>query len=266
VAVVPRLAASTYLNSAPIVYAFVEGSQSDRCRIEPDPAPSVCARMLAEGAVDGALIPSIEYQRIPGLAVARGACVAARFAVRSVVLISRVPLDEVRSVALDEQSRTSAALVRLLLGRFRGLRPAYAPAAPDLASMLERHDAALMIGDPAMVADTSGCDVYDLAKLWREATGTPFVFAVWAVRPERVRGARLDFPAAMREGVAAVPALAERFSARLGLDRDDLVEYLTENIHYELDDESLEGLGLFYRLAAEEGLAPTAEPPRFWPG
>jgi chorismate dehydratase len=261
----PRLAASTYLNSAPIVYAFVEGSQANRCEITPDPAPSVCARLLGDGSVDAALIPSIEYQRIAGLAVARGVCVAARRAVRSVLLISRVPLERVRSVALDEQSRTSAALVRILLGRFRGLRPDYAPAAPDLGAMLARADAALMIGDPAMVADTTGCEVYDLAQLWRDATGLPFVFAVWAGRPERLAGSRVDFAAAMREGVAAVPLLADRYASRLGLDLDELVEYLTANIHYELDAESLEGLELFYRLAAEEGLTPAPRPVRFWP-
>ncbi len=263
---IPRLAASNYLNSAPIVHAFVEGSQALRCEIAPDPAPSACARMLAGGEVDGALIPSVEYQRISGLSVARGVCVGARHAVRSVLLISRVPLDEIRSVALDEQSRTSAALVRILLGRFRGVRPEFEQAAPDLAAMLARHDAALMIGDPAMIADTTGCEAHDLARLWRAETGLPFVFAVWAVRPERVRGADVDFVAAMREGVEAIPAIAERFSARLGLERDDLVAYLTSNIHYELDDESLEGLGLFYRLAAEEGLIGQPEPIRFWPG
>jgi chorismate dehydratase len=265
VAVVPNLAASSYLNSAPIVRAFVEGSQARLCEIAPDPSPSVCAQLLASGSVDGALIPSVEYQRIPGLAVARGVCVAARRAVRSVLLISRVPLDRVRSVALDEQSRTSAVLVRILLGRFRGVHPIYAQSPPDLGAMLAANDAALMIGDPAMVAETAGYEVHDLARLWRDVTGLPFVFAVWAVRPERVRGARLDFVAAMREGVAAIPEIAASYSARLGLDCEDLIEYLTENIHYELDAESLNGLSLFYRFAAEEGFVPAVEPLRFWP-
>lgn len=262
---IPRLAASTYLNSAPIVHAFVEGSQVGQVSIAPDPAPSVCARLLADGEVDGALIPTVEYQRIDGLAVARGVCVAARRAVRSVLLISKVPLEQVRSVALDEQSRTSAALVRLLLGRFRAVHPSYAPAAPDLRTMLASNDAALLIGDPAMLADTTGCDVYDLARLWRAETGLPFVFAVWAVRPERVDPSSLDFVAAMREGVDAIPSIADRYALRLGLEREDLVSYLTDSIHYELDAESLEGLTLFYRLAAEESLIPSVRPLRFWP-
>jgi chorismate dehydratase len=262
----PRLAASTYLNSAPVVYALVEGSQRDRCRIEPDPAPSVCARMLATGEVDGALIPSIEYQRIGGLEIARGVCVAARRAVRSVLLVSRLPLEQIRSVALDEQSRTSAALVRILLGRFHDVHPEYAQAPPDLGAMLERADAAMMIGDPAMTADKRGLGVYDLASMWRDATALPFVFALWAVRPERIAPGAVDFAAARREGERAAPVLADRYARRLGLDRDSLYDYLTSSIHYALDAESLAGLELFYRLAAEEGLvdAPAREI-AFWP-
>jgi chorismate dehydratase len=261
----PRLAASNYLNSAPVVYAFAEGSQRGRCLIESDPAPAACAGMLASGLVDGALIPSIEYHRIPGLALARGVCVAARHEVRSVLLISRVPLAEVRSVALDEQSRTSAALVRILLERFHGVSARYAQAAPDLPSMLAVHDAALMIGDPAMAAETDGLEAHDLARMWRETTGLPFVFAVWAVRPDRVDGSGLDFGAAVREGLAAAPEIAARFSDRLGLSPESLLDYLTSNIHYTLDAESLEGLELFYRLAAEAGQVGALEPIRFWP-
>jgi chorismate dehydratase len=260
----PRLAASNYLNSAPIVYAFTEGSQRDRCTIASDPAPAACARMLAGGHVDGALIPSIEYQRIPGLAIARGVCVAARREVRSVLLLSRVPLAEIRSVALDEQSRTSAALVRILLER-RGVRARYAQAAPDLAAMLAANDAALMIGDPAMAAPKAGLEVTDLATLWRDETGLPFVFAVWAVRPDRVAGSGLDFREAAREGLAEAPRIAARFSASLGLDPASLLDYLTSSIHYELDAESLDGLELFYRLAAEAGQLGALEPLRFWP-
>lgn len=264
-AVVPRLAASTYLNSAPIVYSFVEGAQADRCEIAPDPAPSTCARLLASGEVDGALIPSIEYQRIAGVSVARGVCVASRLAVRSVLLISRAPISRIGTVALDEQSRTSAALVRILLKRYYGVEPAYTQASPRLEAMLENNDAALMIGDPAMMADTRDCEVHDMASLWRAATGLPFVFALWAVRPERMEGARVDFEAAMHEGVSAAPLIASRYAGKLGLDRASLLDYLTSNIHFELDAESLEGLGLFYRLAAEEGLIGEPKPIRFWP-
>jgi chorismate dehydratase len=261
----PTLAASIYLNSAPLVYAFAEGSQAGRCAFLGDRAPSRCASLLEAGAVDGALIPAVEYQRIPGLAVARGACVAARRAVRSVLLVAKRPLDRVTSVALDTSSRTSAALVQIVLGRFRGLEPRYTHAAPDLPSMLEANDAALIIGDPAMTANTAGLDVYDMAEMWRAHTRLPFVFALWAVRPERVPAGAVDFEGARREGVANAPMLAERYARRLGIDAPQLLEYLTTNIHYELDDECLEGLALFYRLAAEAGLTPPTRALRFWP-
>jgi chorismate dehydratase len=265
VAVAPTLAASVYLNSAPLVYAFAEGTQSDRCVLLGHEAPSRCAGLLEEGSVDGALIPAVEYQRIPGLAVARDVCVAARERVQSVLLVARRPLAEIGSVALDTSSRTSAALVRILLERFHGVSASYAPAEPDLAAMLARHDAALMIGDPAMTADTRGYEVHDLAALWRERTGLPFVFAVWAVRPGRIEPAALDFAAARDEGVRAAPQLAGRYARRLGLPRERLLDYLTSSIHYRLDAESLEGLALYYKLAAETGLIPAPKPLRFWP-
>ena len=262
---IPRIAASSYLNSAPIVWAFAEGSQRERCLLEPDPAPSACARMLADGRVDGALIPSIEVQRIPGLSVARGVCVAARHRVRSVLLVSTVPLQRIRSVALDTQSRTSDALVRILLGRFRGIRPHYAPAAPDLRVMLEEADAALLIGDPAMTVDTSGCEVHDLAELWNEATNLPFVFAVWGLRADRFRDGGPDFAAALAEGRGATQHIADRYSRSLGIDRETIVEYLTTNIHYDLDADCQAGLHRFYELAAEEGLIDEPSPLTFWP-
>lgn len=265
VTLIPRIAASSYLNSAPIVWAFSDGSQRNRCVLEPDPAPSTCALMLGDGRVEGALIPSIELQRIPGLAVARDVCVAARDRVRSVLLVSSVPIDRIRSVALDTQSRTSVALVRILLGRFRGVRPEYISAAPDLPKMLERSDAALLIGDPAMTADTSGCDVHDLAQLWRDATGLPFVFAIWGLRTIEFREGGPDFRAALTEGRQAIPLIAERYSQSLGIDRETIVEYLTTNIHFDLDADCLAGLNRFFVLAAEEGLIAEPSPLTFWP-
>ncbi|MBK6314869.1 MAG: menaquinone biosynthesis protein [Blastocatellia bacterium] len=262
---VPRIAASSYLNSAPLVWAFSDGSQRDRCILEPDPAPSACARLLADKKVEGALIPSIEVQRIPGLSIARGVCVAARDRVRSVLLVSTVPLERIHTVALDTQSRTSVALVQILLGRFRGVRPRYSAAEPNLAEMLESADAALLIGDPAMTVDTAGADVYDLAELWWDATSLPFVFAVWGLRKNQFSESGPDFLSALTEGRAAIDQIADRYALSLGLDRASVVEYLTSNIHYELDGEGLAGLERFYRLAAEEGLITEPSPLSFWP-
>ena len=255
----PYIAASSYLNAAPLCYSFIAGAQQYRCRFLSDAAPVRCSEMLAEGRADAALIPAIEYQRIPNLKIAPGACVASKNQVRSVVLASRVPIGDVRSVALDTTSRTSAALVQILLGRFYGLRPQYTPSPPRIAAMLEANDAALMIGDPAMLIDRATLHVYDLAEEWRRHTGLPFVFAFWAVHADSAafaadREDRVDFLAAKREGVAHTNELADIYSARLGLPRAGLVDYLTNNISYDLDEESLRGLSLYYEMAHDAGL------------
>ena len=216
-----------------------------------------CAELLAEGRADAALIPVIEYQRIPGLKIAPGACVASKKSVRSVLLASRVPINRVRSVAIDTSSRTSAALIQIILKRFYDLGVSYQNSAPKLADMLESNDAALIIGDPAMI-DRSTLYVYDLAEEWRKHTGHPFVFAFWAIRPDSAERfghgqageQKIDFIAAKLEGTAHADELAVRYSERLGLPRDDLYSYLTEAISYDLDEESLEGLRLYYKLAS----------------
>lgn len=254
----PYIAASSYLNAAPLCYSFIYGEQKERCRFLSDAAPARCAELLAEGRADAALIPVIEYQRIPGLKVAQGACVASKSKVQSVVLASRVPVAEVRSVALDTSSRTSAALIQIILRRFYGLSPTYRTSPPSIEEMLESDDAALIIGDPAMLIDRSRLHVYDLAEEWRKHTGLPFVFAFWAIRKDSTElssdEGKVDFLAAKREGVEHTDELADIYSAQLGLPRDDLIKYLTENISYDLDDESLRGLELYYKMAHECGL------------
>jgi chorismate dehydratase len=255
----PYIAASSYLNAAPLCYSFIYGEQKNRCSFLSDAAPARCAELLAEGRADAALIPVIEYQRIQRLKVAAGACVASKSKVQSVILASRKPISEVRSVALDTSSRTSAALIQIILGRFYGLRPAYQNSPPRIDEMLESNDAALIIGDPAMLIDRSQLRVYDLAEEWRKQTGLPFVFAFWAVRQDSVALANrdepgVDFLAAKREGVAHAGELADIYSAQLGLPRESLIRYLTENISYDLDEESLRGLKLYFELARECGL------------
>ncbi|HKY03563.1 MAG TPA: menaquinone biosynthesis protein [Blastocatellia bacterium] len=251
----PYIAASSYLNAAPLCYSFIEGSQRDRCGFLSDAAPWRCAELLVQRRADAALIPVIEYQRIAGLKVAPGACVSSKKSVRSVILASRVPIDEVRRVALDTSSRTSAALIQIILSRFYGLEPEYSDAPPQIEEMLETSDAALMIGDPAMLVDRARLHVYDLAEEWRKQTGLPFVFAFWAVRKDsQAWPGGVDFIEAKLEGIAHAEEIAAAYEARLGLKKDDLITYLTENISYDLDPESLRGLRLYYDLARECGL------------
>lgn len=253
-----RIAASTYLNSAPLVYGFVHGSLRLECAFTGDAAPSKCADLLGSGRVEAALIPSIEYRRICGLRAVPGVSVASKTSVRSVLLISRKQISEISTVALDTSSRTSATLVRILLERFYHLKPTYSSYHPSLEQMLEEHDAALLIGDPAMTSDKTGCYVYDLASEWRKATGLPFVFALWAVganvpRDKAKRIAEMCLES-KEEGLMAREAIAAEYSQRLGLDADFLKRYITENIDYNLDAENLEGLRHFYQIAYECGL------------
>jgi chorismate dehydratase len=257
----PYIAASSYLNAAPLCYSFIYGRQRDRCTFLSDAAPAKCAGLLAEGRADAALIPVIEYQRIPDLMVAPGACVASRRKVKSVLLASRVPIEEIRRVALDASSRTSAALIQIILTRFYGVSASYQSAEPKLEQMLESNDAALIIGDPAMLIDRSALHVYDLAEEWQKHTALPFVFAFWGVRSdsrtwpdENSPDNRIDFLEAKIEGTVNAREIANTYSQRLALPSEDLFSYLTENISYDLDGESLEGLKLYYRYAWECGL------------
>jgi chorismate dehydratase len=251
----PFVAASSYLNAAPLCYSFIHGEQKERVSFLSDAAPVRCAELLVERRADAGLIPVIEYQRISGLKVAPGACVASKNRVLSVVLASRVPIEDVRSVALDTSSRTSAALIQIILGRFYRLNPSYRSAPPAIDQMLASSDAALIIGDPAMMIDRSRLHVYDLAEEWRKQTGLPFVFAFWAIRSDSTLWpGGVDFVEAKREGVAQTEEIAEEYAARLGLPKSDLIRYLTENISYDLDEESLRGLRLYYELARDCGL------------
>jgi chorismate dehydratase len=259
-----RIASSIYLNSAPLCYSFIYGEQKDRCLMLPDAAPARCSDMLRDGAVDAALIPVIEYQRIDGINIARGACVASKKSVRSVVLASRVEIDKVRSVALDTSSRTSAALIQIILSRFYRIDPRYRPSPPKIEEMLRADDAALIIGDPAMLIDRSGLYVYDMAEEWRRHTGLPFVFAFWAIRADSTAWpGEIEFIAARREGIAHIPQIARMYSKSLGLRREELISYLTENISYDLDEESFAGLKLYYEFAAEAGLIERAREVEF---
>lgn len=260
----PRVAASSYLNTAPLIWAFTSGSKKMDARLLTDTAPARCAEMLARGEVEAALVPVIEYQRIPEILVVPDVCVGSRKRVRSVVLASRVAdLKDVRSVALDTSSRTSAALVRIIFREFLGFEPEWRESAPHLPSMLEESDAALIIGDPAMTFPREGLSVYDMASLWREHTGLGFVFAMWMARASDVEKVRsLDFAAARDEGLEHTEEIINEYEAALKLPRSELREYLLENISFDLNEEMRAGLELYYKLAHKHGIIPALHPLR----
>lgn len=260
-----RIAASTYLNSAPLVYSFATGTQRGRAVFLGDTAPARCAAMLAAGQCDAALIPVIEYQRLPRLRIIPDVAVASKSRVRSVVLAARCPIEEAGTVTLDSSSRTSQALARILFARRYGSAPVFTEREPDAnvscENMFEASDAALVIGDPAMRleadAERLGLRVYDLAEEWRAMTGLPFVFAVWAVRDETYADQKAhlpDFAAAKREGIAHDEEIAARYAEELKLPYAETLSYLRENVNYDLDEENLAGLRHYFRLARECGL------------
>jgi chorismate dehydratase len=214
--------------------------------------------MLMSGAVDAALVPVIEYQQIENLVVVPDVCVGSRRRVRSVVLVTReVELKDVKSVALDVSSRTSAALIKIIFREFLGFEPEWKSSAPDLRRMLEECDAALLIGDPAMTFSRKSLFVYDLAELWREHTGLGFVFAMWMARGEEQAVnalRRVNFAAARDEGLKHVDEIAESYEATLNLPHTELRRYLLENISFDLDTQMRAGLQLYYELAYKHGI------------
>jgi chorismate dehydratase len=256
-----RVAASSYLNSAPLVWSFKYGSRKREVDLV-EPVPARCADLLAEGKVDVALIPVIEYQRMPDLRLVPEVCIASRQEVRSVILISRLAdLRSVRSVALDESSRTSAALVKIIFREFLGFEPEWIAAQPNPQRMLVDNDAALLIGDPGMTLPREGWEVFDVAGLWRHHTNLGFVFAMWAIAPQAPAHIySIDFSQARDEGLALIDEIVDFYQPRLGLTRVELQVYLHDNISFALDQELRAGLELFYKLAYEHELIPALKP------
>lgn len=261
----PRIAASSYLNTAPLIWSFLHGSQRDAVEVFTDTAPARCAEMLADDEVDAALVPVIEYPRIPGVAIVPDVCVGSRSAVRSVVLVTRRNnLKKVERVALDDSSRTSAALVKIIFREFLGFEPEWQTSHPDLKSMLMQADAALIIGDPAMKIPRDQFRVFDLATLWHEFTGFGFVFAMWMARKEKVEKVRsVNFAAARDEGLAHLEEITAGYKGQLGLSDEEIRTYLTDNIAFRMDEEMEKGLKLYFELAVKHKLIEAAGPLEF---
>ena len=258
-----RIASVSFVNARPLTYGFEAGPFRDGARIRYE-APSAIPELLNEVRADVGLIPSIAWAELHDAVLLPELCIGAQQRARSVLLASRVPIDRVRRIALDSASRTSAALVRILMADRGRHDIVYDEQPAALPAMLRDHEAALIIGDPALTADLAGLDVIDLGVAWFEATGLPFVFAVWAART----GARLPdgvrpFVESRRLGLASLPAIAREFSPRLGIPAGAIESYLRTDLHYSLGSRELEALTLFHRRAHELGLTPRHRPPVF---
>ncbi len=229
-----------------------------------DALPARCAGLLQGREVEAALVPVIEYQRIADLALIPEVCVGSRERVRSVVLVTKVEnLREIRRIALDESSRTSAALLKIIFREFLGCEPEWVTGKPDVSQMLADHDAALIIGDPAMTFARDGLRMLDLAALWREYTGLGFVFAMWMVRDEASAARRIDFASARDEGLELIEDIVDFYQQLLGLSRQELRTYLRENISFSITEEMRAGMDLYFLLAHKHGITPAVKALKF---
>ena len=257
-----RISAISYLNTAPLMWDFEHGTGGTAFQIAYT-IPSHCAASLRDGSADIGIIPAAAYTSIPGIVIVPNVAIASRRAVRSILLVSKAPLEQIRSVALDNSSLTSVALVKVLFAKWWGNGRTFASMQPDIDHMLKEHDAGLLIGDPALRIDRSKYLCYDLAEEWIRLTQKPFVFAFWAVRRDALQGASdqdlaATFQRSRDHGLIPenVQQIMKQWAPRLGLSEAEIKLYLTENIHYYLDPSCIEGMNLFFRYAAECGALP----------
>jgi chorismate dehydratase len=268
-----RIAAIRFLNPTPLMWDFEHPPLAAELahRYELNwMLPSQCADQLASGAADIGLVPIASLATTPGLRILPGCTIASKHAVRSLLLVRRAsqPLTALRSVAADTASRTTIAHTRILFHKWGNPEVPFTPMAADLDAMLDRADAAILIGDPALMAleeranriERTGEQLvyHDLAEEWRSLTGLPFVSAVWGVSPAVPIDQNIadDFIRSRDHGLENIDALVRYWSRQLPLSEQTVRSYLTTNIHYILDEECVEGMRVFFRMAAETGVLP----------
>ena len=251
-----RIGAVGYLNARPLTWALDREPQRWLVRYD---VPSVCAALLHQGETDLGLIPSIEYLQSPDYRFVPGVGIGSRGPIASVALYSRVPVEEIATVALDTSSRTSVALLRVLCHhRFR-IAPRFVSHGPDLAAMTRTCDAGLLIGDPAFDADHGalGLRKVDLGEEWTAMTGLPFIYAAWTGRPGAVGPADVRaLQDAQAEGVRSAAAIAAEYGAGDPARTERAAIYLRDNVKYGLGPDEAAGLQMFLDFAAELGAAP----------
>ena len=268
-----RVAAIGFLNPAPLMWDFEHAPLNEelarRYRID-RMTPAECAARLADGRADIGLIPIASLATTPGLHVLPGCTIASKGKVRSLILVHRAnrPPSKLRSVAADTASRTTLAYARMLFHKWGNAEVPFLPMVANLDAMLERADAAILIGDPALLAleernnqfERTGEElVYrDLAEEWRALTGLAFVSAVWGTACSSPLDERIaeDFILSRDHGLANIDALVDEWSARFAIPESTIRTYLTTNIHYVLDEECVKGMRGFFHMAAELDVLP----------
>ncbi len=252
----PKVSVVKYINTVPLIWGMLRGDQQGKYDLEYT-TPAACADAVRQRKADIGIIPSIEYQRMDRAQILAGISIASKNEVKSVLLLSKVPIQKIQNVAVDSSSRTSAALLRILMRKFYSRFITVTPCLPKPADMLKRADAALVIGDPALTYDGQVPEIYDLAAEWKKYTGTPFVFALWVGHEDaHLARFRKDFEQSRDFGLAHVDDIAAEYAPKLNMKVPGVKVYLTENIDYSLDEENRKGLRLFYKLAREAAIIP----------
>jgi predicted solute-binding protein len=281
-----RISIVQYLNTAPLVWGFTNGPLQGNYDLS-FTVPSQCAEDLRTGQADIAIIPAIEYQRIDDLVILPDMAIASKKQVRSLLIVSKRPIEEVKSLALDRSSRSTQALTRILCAEKWKIAPRFFEASPDLAEMLEQADAALLIGDPALrislgiekdsqigaegqticpaatlgITSSEMLYVYDVVSDWQSLTGLPAVLAVWAARRDvATPEVTADFLASRDFGLSHIAEISYDASFELELQAQAIEAYLRRNIDFSLDAENRRGLDLYYQHAARLGLIAAAKP------
>jgi chorismate dehydratase len=268
-----RIAAINFLNPAPLMWDFEHPPLAEplarRYQIE-RMMPSECAARLGAGTADLGLIPIAALATTPGLRILPGCTIASKGQVRSLLLVRRAaqPLDRLRTVAADTASRTTVAYSRILFHEWGNPDVEFLPMAADLDAMLARAEAAIVIGDPALLALDERATrrlrtgeelaYHDIAQEWISLTGLPFVSAVWAAAPGSVLDESIvaDLLHSRDHGLAHIEALAAEWAGRIALPPAEIRSYLTSSIHYLLDEECIAGMRGFFVAAAEAGVLP----------
>ena len=258
-----RVGAVSYLNSKPLIEGFSVALPGASLLLD---VPSRLADELQKGRLDVALIPSVEAFSDPDYMIVSDACVATHGPVMSVKLYSRVPVGEIRTLALDEGSRTSACLTKVILSEQFGVQPKIESLALNQGTEATTADAILLIGDRAMHAPAEPFyAVWDLGEEWLRWTGLPFVFAMWVARRDTdLRGVGEALSAIRDLGLLSLGTIAEQECGPLGISAGVAQHYLTHNLHFRLGSAERQGLKQFHQLAAALGLVPPGSRLRFW--
>jgi chorismate dehydratase len=294
-----RISIVQYLNTAPLVWGFTNGPLRGKYDLS-FTVPSQCAEQLRTGQADVAIIPAIEYARIPDLEILPDISIASKKMVRSLLLVSKAPLGQFESLALDASSRSTQAMTRILCAEHWKIAPEFIEMAPDLETMLKKAGAALLIGDPALrlsltmepygtrigdhgsrvrtltpplmgwmwnsqeanvASPSQRLFVFDIVEQWRAMTGLPAVLAVWAARKSVITPEVVaDFHTSRDFGMSRIEEISSAASRELELPADKLESYLRDNIDFSLDAENRRGLELYFAHAAKLGLIPQAKP------